>query len=249
VLNAQQAMPTGGTIEIEGENNIITTDDKFPLLAGNYIKITIKDQGIGIPREHLQNIFDPYFTTKQEGSGLGLASVYSIIRKHGGYIAAESEVGKGATLYLYLPAATEEPAAPVKEERDSFTGKGSVLVMDDEEIIRDVTGAMLRGMGYSVEYARDGEEAVDQYKRAQASGRPFDAVIMDLTIPGGMGGKETIVRLHEIDPAVRAIVSSGYSNDPVMAHYKEYGFAGMVVKPYRVQELSEVVYRVTRGLV
>ncbi|MEW6116569.1 MAG: PAS domain S-box protein [Nitrospirota bacterium] len=248
VLNAQQAMPMGGTIKIEGKNTIIKDDDKFPLAAGNYVKITVRDQGIGIPKEHLQNIFDPYFTTKQGGSGLGLATVYSIIRKHGGSIAVESEPGKGATFYLYLPAATEAAAAPDGKERGAFTGKGRVLVMDDEEIIRDVSGAMLRSMGYSVEYARDGEEAIDLYKRARASGDPFDVVVMDLTIPGGMGGKEAMARLREIDPAVKAIVSSGYSNDPVMAHYKEYGFAGMVIKPYRIQELSETVYRVTRGL-
>ena len=183
----------------------------------------------------MPKIFDPYFTTKQSGSGLGLATTHSIIKNHDGYIEVESEVGVGTKFLIYLPAlhkVEKENEDLIKEE--ILSGAGRVLVMDDEEIIREVAGEMLSKIGYEVEYARDGTEAIEMYRRAKERNRGFDAVIMDLTIPGGMGGKEALENLREIDPDVKAIVSSGYSNDPVMSEFKKYGFNGFVAKPYRI---------------
>jgi signal transduction histidine kinase/CheY-like chemotaxis protein len=246
IINADQAMPEGGIIQVQAENIMMEKLPSLTLKPGRYIKVTIKDNGIGIPREHLSKVFDPYFSTKQMGSGLGLATAYSIIKRHDGDIRVESELGVGTTFYIYLPA-SEKPF-PVKEEKEEkiFSGKGKVLVMDDEAVVRKVTGEMLIYIGYEVEYARDGVEAIEIYKRAKEKGEPFDAVILDLTVAGGMGGKEAIEKLLEIDPEVRAIVSSGYSNDPIMANFKEYGFRAMVVKPYKIKGLSKAVQEAMR---
>jgi PAS domain S-box-containing protein len=245
VINADQAMPEGGVIKINAENIIIDDGDGLPIKRGRYVKITVEDQGTGIPEEHLPKIFDPYFTTKQSGSGLGLATTYSIIKNHDGYIGVESKVGVGTKFLIYLPAlhkVEKENEDLVKEEL--LSGVGRVLVMDDEEIIREVAGEMLSKIGYEVEYARDGAEAIEMYMRAKQNNTPFDAVIMDLTIPGGMGGKEAIERLKEIDPQVKAIVSSGYSNDPVMSEFRRYGFSGFVAKPYRIEDLNKTMHEV-----
>jgi len=242
VINADQAMPEGGIIKVRAENIIVDKDHSLPLKEGRYVKISIEDQGIGIPKEHLSKIFDPYFTTKQKGSGLGLATTYSILKKHGGYITVESELRVGSIFHIYLPASRER-AAPKKEvEEEIFIpGRGRVLVMDDEDMVREVAGEMLTQLGYEVELAKDGAEAIKLYKQAIEAKEPYDAVILDLTVPGGMGGKEAIKRLLEIDPKVKAIVSSGYSNDPIMAEFKRYGFMGVVAKPYRIKDLSEVL--------
>jgi len=193
----------------------------------------------------LKKIFDPYFSTKSKGSGLGLASAYSIIKKHGGYITVESEVGVGTTFTIFLSAADREifTLKEVAEER-LYRGQGRILLMDDHQGVRDVVGDMLIDLGYEVEFAEEGDEAVKMYEKAKESGKPFDAVILDLTVPGGMGGEEAIQKLREIDPEVKAIVSSGYSNDPMMSEYKKYGFSGMVAKPYAIKELSEALYKV-----
>jgi len=204
------------------------------------VAITVGDQGTGIPREHLGKIFDPYFTTKQKGSGLGLAATYSIIRKHDGHIIVESELGKGTVFRFYLPASQGEAAPPPRHEK-LVRGSGAVLIMDDDEDMRKTTGDMLMRMGYTVDFAGEGNEAIAKYQKAREAGRPFAAVIMDLTVPGGMGGREAIGKLLAIDPAVRAIVSSGYSEDPVMADFRAYGFRGVAIKPYRIREFSEVV--------
>ncbi len=245
VINAKQAMPNGGVIKIRAENTDINEDSGLSLETGAYIKLSVEDEGIGISAEHIPRIFDPFYTTKQEGSGLGLATSYSIIEKHNGYISVESQIEVGTTFHIYLPASPEETLRTKEtDEREPIMGEGRVLVMDDEEMVRELATDMLISLGYSVTTAMSGAEAIETYKNAMESGNPFDAVIADLTIPGGMGGKETIQRLLEIDPEVKAIVSSGYSNDPVLANFEEYGFKGVVAKPYKARELSVVLHRV-----
>jgi CheY-like chemotaxis protein len=244
IVNANQAMPGGGVIRVLVENTIIGAGPSVPLDAGRYIKMTIQDQGVGIPPEHLSKIFDPYFTTKQKGSGLGLATAYSIIKNHDGYIAVESKLGGGATFTVYLPASDKEMATGAAADEKPVFGQGRILVMDDEEIIREVAGHMLTFIGYEVEFASDGRIAIELYQTARGEGRPFDAVILDLTVPGAMGGKEAIERLLEMDPHVKAIVSSGYSNDPIIAEYRRHGFRGFVTKPYKIQELSQTLHSV-----
>ncbi len=240
LINADQAMPAGGIIRVAAGNVTLGPGEVSALAAGRYVAITVSDEGTGIPREHLARIFDPYFTTKQKGSGLGLAATHSIIRKHDGHITVESELGKGTVFHFYLPASQCEVAPPPRQEK-FVRGSGAVLIMDDDEDMRKTTGDMLARMGYTVDYADEGNAAIAKYQKTRAAGRPFAAVIMDLTVPGGMGGKEAIVKLLAIDPAVRAIVSSGYSEDPVMADFRAYGFRGVAIKPYRIRELSEVV--------
>jgi PAS domain S-box-containing protein len=247
IINADQAMPEGGKIKVSAENITVGEEQTLPIKKGKYVKITIKDRGIGISKEHLERIFDPYFTTKQKGSGFGLAITYSIIKRHQGHITVESEVGVGTTFSIYLPASFEEIPIKEKVEKKIVSGSGKILVMDDEEVVRDVAGEMLKQIGYEVEFARDGAEAIELYNKSKESGNTFDAVILDLTVPGGMGGVETIKKLLEIDPAVKAIVSSGYSNDPVMANFSEYGFAEVVPKPYEIQKVGEVVRKVLVG--
>jgi len=246
IINADQAMPDGGVITIQCRDVVIGPRDALPLKAGKYVHLSIKDQGIGIPREHFSKIFDPYFTTKQKGSGLGLATTYSIIKQHDGYITLESELGAGTVFHLYIPASKGKSRAAEAKNDNPVTGKGKILVMDDDEAVRDVAGAMLGKLGYETAPAGDGAEAIELYERARKSGEPFDVVIMDLTIPGGMGGREAIKKLLEIAPDARAIVSSGYSNDPIMAEYAKYGFSGVVGKPYKLMELSETVSRVVK---
>ncbi len=241
VMNADQAMPEGGIIEIKAENITINSRNVLPLQKGNYIKISFKDHGIGISAHHLDKIFDPYFTTKAKGSGLGLTSAYSIIKNHNGLITVESELGVGTTFYIYLPASKKIVVKKESETGKTFFGKGKILIMDDEEFIRKVAGEMLKSLGYSVEFAIDGAEAIEQYEKALKSAEPFAAVIMDLTIPGGMGGKEAVKKILEIDPNAKAIVSSGYSNDPIMSDCKKYGFVDVIAKPYKISELGKIL--------
>ncbi|MCL6584402.1 MAG: PAS domain S-box protein [bacterium] len=250
IINAEQAMPAGGLIRVWAENVTVEPNLSLPLKRGEYVKISIQDQGVGIPEENLPKIFDPYFTTKQKGAGLGLSIAYSIIKKHCGYIGVESELGVGSVFHIYLPATRQEistaPSGGVSEEK-FCCGWGKILLMDDQEMIRNMARQMLTRLGYRVEFASHGEEAIRLFRQAKESKDPFCAVILDLTIPGGMGGKETIQKLREIDPEVRAIASSGYSNDPIMTEYQKYGFKGIVSKPYEIKELSEVLQRVIMG--
>ncbi|MFH2044179.1 MAG: ATP-binding protein [Pseudomonadota bacterium] len=244
-INANQAMPEGGIIKIAAENLIIDDRQGLPLTPGRYIRISIKDQGVGIEEKYISKIFDPYFTTKQKGSGLGLATTYSIIKKHAGHIIVESKVGFGSTFNIYLPAT--DKAVPEKEEDQIITGHGRILVMDDDVSLRKTVGGILEILGYEPEFAKNGAEAIGMYKDAKERKKPYDAVILDLTIPGGMGGKEAIKKLLEIDPEVKAIVYSGYSDDPVMANFKKYGFKGMLPKPFGSQSLSKVLNEVLNG--
>jgi len=244
VVNAQDAMPEGGEIGVYCENSEVHVSDNLPLQDGEYVKISIRDQGTGIDREDLPRIFEPFFTTKPEGNGLGLAASDAIVRKHDGCITVDSVAGAGATFTICLPASSRAVVYPGGESEVPFRGRGKVLVMDDEEMIRAVAGQMLTRVGYAVEFAANGEEAVECFEEARISGFPFNAVILDLTIPGGMGGIKTVERLREIDPEVIAIVSSGYSDDPVLADYEKYGFQGALPKPYKIFELSEVLHGV-----
>ena len=278
VINANQAMPEGGTIKVQAENVTVGPESASGGLSaldgktGRYVKVSIKDQGVGIPEENLSKIFDPFFTTKPKGTGLGITTAYSIIKKHDGHITVESKVGVGTTVHIYLPIAQEQVpvCVPVcrctgrqrtgrseeikaKPEAQIQTNKkglpvsasggqtGKVLVMDDEVDVRDTVSAILNQFGYTVECTRNGEETIELYKKAREEGKPFDAVILDLTIRGDLGGRETIKKLLEIDPNVKAIVSSGYSNDPIMTDFKKYGFSGAVAKPYKIEELVKIL--------
>jgi two-component system, cell cycle sensor histidine kinase and response regulator CckA len=245
VINADQAMPDGGSLTVRAFNRTLTGTQGGALRAGDYACITIEDEGTGIPKEHLSRIFDPYFTTKQKGSGLGLATSYAIIKKHGGDILVESELGLGSRFHVFLPAVREADAPELVVDKDEITpGHGRVLIMDDEQVVRDVARAMLEEIGYSVTLSCDGREAVELYCKAMESGDKFDLVILDLTVPGGVGGKETVRRLLEIDSSVNAVVSSGYSVDPVLSRYRENGFKGIISKPYRLKDLSDCLTNV-----
>jgi len=241
VLNADQSMPEGGNVLIEARNVVIGDDSTLPLSKGKYIEISIEDEGMGIPEEHLDKIFDPYFSTKLKGHGLGMATVYSIIQKHEGHVKVESKLGEGTTFFIYLPAEEGDDGEKDEKEEIFLLEKLKILLMDDEEIVRKAIGRMLKDKGSEVVFAEDGEEAVQIFKEAKNSSQPFDAMILDLTIPGGMGGKETVKKIREMDSNVKIIVASGYSNDPVMANYEKYGFNEIIVKPFDNEELVRVL--------
>ena len=244
ILNAVQAMPGGGTLIVSAENVGLTGGNRPALPPGNYVRVVFADQGHGMPEELQNKIFDPYFTTKPGGSGLGLASVHSIVKKHGGHVEVRSLVGRGTDFTFYLPSigavALGLPEAVVTLEDGRHPG-GAVLVMDDEELIQMLATQILEHLGYRVTACANGEEAIALYGAAVGAGTPFLAAIMDLTIPGGMGGKEAAQLMLALDPAARLIVSSGYSNDEVMADFASYGFCAAIAKPYRVAELTAVL--------
>jgi two-component system cell cycle sensor histidine kinase/response regulator CckA len=248
LINAQEAMPDGGTITITVANTSFENQTSQDLSSQPYVKITIIDQGYGIVEDHLENIFDPYFTTKQmsvqKGMGLGLSITHSIIRKHEGFIKVDSALGKGTAISIFLPA-----ASPCSDKSNRFSeviegetaSMGKILLMDDEKIIWDVAGQLLQHLGYKTEFAVNGEEALARYKDALTSEEPFQAVILDLTIKGGMGGREALIKLRKIDPNVKAFVSSGYSDDPVITNYNAFGFTGVIIKPYTLMDLKNAL--------
>lgn len=245
VINALQAMPGGGVISICARNETVGPGGRPPLAAGDYVHISISDTGIGIKPEVLPRIFDPYFTTKQSGSGLGLAATYSIVSKHRGLIDVESELGRGTTFHIWLPAVrAKAPAGLAGKPAGARKFAGRVLFMDDEASIRSMAAMILRRMGLDVVAAAEGAEAVEKYRQAMQEGRRFTFVVMDLTVPGGMGGRQALEQLRAMDPAVRAVVSSGYSSDPVLANHREYGFCGVITKPYDVEKFSSVIAEV-----
>ena len=244
VINAVQAMPEGGVIRLSLRNDTLKTGQVPSLPAGDYVRIEIADSGRGIPPEHLAHIFEPFFTTKVQGSGLGLATVHSVVRKHRGYVAVESVVGRGTTFQIWLPAATVEVAVPVNSANLFDKMHGRVLFMDDEELIRTMTKTVLERLGLQATLTSDGDEAVREYERALKAGEAFDLVVMDLTVPGAMGGAEAMREILKIDPKARGIVSSGYSSDPVMANYRAHGFLGMVPKPYRISDFARTLREV-----
>ena len=246
IINADHAMPGGGRISIVGTNvEDPATEPILSMHKGNFVRITTKDTGIGIPRKIIDKIFDPYFSTKHHGSGLGLAICHSIVNKHEGYLTVHSTPGKGTTFTIYLPAI---PAAVVKTEEKpagiSADNPARILVMDDEEMLRNIAASVLETMGHEAVLVEEGEKALEKYRELLELGTPVDLVIMDLTIPGGMGGRETVGKLLEIDPKAKVIVSSGYSTDPVMANYKEYGFVASIAKPFDMQDLRNIITEV-----
>ncbi len=247
VINAAQAMPNGGTIKISAANQVVRKSDGLSLPEGRYVAIAVEDHGIGIPPSEMQKIFDPFYSTKAQGSGLGLAVAHSIITKHAGLITVASEIGKGSTFQILLPASQANMDQEAVGNHGCPHGQGKILVMDDEDLIRQFIATLLARLGYAYELAHDGQEAIALYEKALTEKQPFDLVVMDLTIPGGMGGKETIQRLLLLDPKVKALVSSGYSNDPIMTDFRRYGFCGVVVKPYNIEELSQTVRMVLGG--
>jgi PAS domain S-box-containing protein len=245
VINAAQAMPEGGAIRISAENATMPPGEHPVLAGGDYIRITVSDTGSGIAPENLGRIFDPYFTTKLQGHGLGLATVFSIVRRHQGHIEVSSLLGVGTTFTFWLPAAPAvDAAAPSPPPFTAAPKGGRVLFMDDEVPILRMAEKLVRRMGLDYESVLDGASAIERYQAAKESGHPFDVVVMDLTIPGGMGGREAISRLRLYDPAVKVIVSSGYSSDLAMADFRMHGFKGMVAKPYDIAELAAVIRNV-----
>ncbi len=246
VINAVQAMPGGGTIKVETRNEILEEGNRFSLAPGPFLRIAITDRGIGIPEEQRRRIFDPYFTTKQTGSGLGLATSYSILKNHGGHLSVTSAVGEGSTFTFLIPAQPERALPAAAAATADVSAQGRVLVMDDQDLVRGMVERMLHNLGFTTRGAANGEQALELFRAAREDGAPFQLVILDLTVVGGMGGKETLAALRSLDPSVKVIVSSGYSDDPVLSAYREHGASGILPKPYRLQDLKSVLSEVTR---
>jgi two-component system, cell cycle sensor histidine kinase and response regulator CckA len=245
IINSLQAMPSGGAVTVNARNMIAPADGvecTDTLAPGRYIAVSVKDEGFGIPEENLIKIFDPYFTTKPGGTGLGMTTTYSIIKKHQGHITVSSKPGKGTTVVIYLPAATGRLQSKEDELKPLPGGKGRILVMDDDAKVREVLGEMLLLLGYDADLTTDGAEALKLYVRAQESCRPYDAVILDLTVPGGMGGRDTVRELMKITPHVKTIASSGYCSEEVASDFSQAGFSAFIAKPYQIEELGEVLH-------
>lgn len=241
VINACQAMPQGGLMEIRAANEQVAEGNNLGIYPGRYLRIVIKDHGTGIEPGIIERIFDPYYTTKPGGHGLGLATVYTIIMRHAGSIQVESVPGQGTSFILMLPAADELPIAGGLDDIRPEPGEGRILVMDDEGMVRNTLGRMLTYLGYQAVFSRHGAEAIAKYEQTRQQGLTFTAVIMDLTIAGGMGAVETLTELKKMDADICAIITSGYSNDPVLSDYRAYGFRGLVPKPYRVETVSKAL--------
>jgi PAS domain S-box-containing protein len=241
IINAKQAMPDGGKIEISAQNVTFQQGQHASLGQGDYVQVSIRDHGIGMPKEILHRIFDPFYTTKATGHGLGLATSYSIINRHGGHIDVESVPGKGSTFYIYLPASVATPEASEEKSKCQHSGTGTFIVMDDEEVMRETIATMLKSFGYTVFVAKDGQEAIDILESEIIGKRKVTAMILDLTIPGALGGKETIIKIRGISVEIPVFVVSGYAEDPVIANPKEYGFIASLCKPFRKVELAELL--------
>lgn len=243
IINSSDAMSASGVIEVTCKNIIDANDVELSLPQQNFVEIDITDSGSGIPVEILDKIFDPFFSTKTDGSGLGLAICNSIIKKHDGYITVKSEINNGTTFSIFLPASIsiEDNSVVTKEDSKINVTEAKIMIMDDELIIREITKQILTVFGHKVLLAENGTEAVDTYKKHLNIDQPIDIIIMDLTIPGGMGGKEAVSEILKINPKAKVIVSSGYSNDPVMANYKEYGFTASIAKPFQIEKMNKLI--------
>jgi len=248
IINANQAMPEGGMIEVIAENVVLAAEDSLPLEPGKYVRISVQDHGVGIPEENIHKIFNPNFTTKQEGTGLGLAISHLVVKDHGGHIAVESAIGIGTTISIYLPACVSQDPAKNDPREKLIMGAGKILIVDDEEIVRDLAREMLSRIGYEVKAAKSSDESIELYKDAKERGCPFDVVIIDLTVPGKMGSRTAIGKLIAIDPTVKVIVSTGYSSDPIVSDFRDYGFCSAIAKPYKIKELSQKLHEVINGV-
>jgi PAS domain S-box-containing protein len=241
VINAQQAMPVGGTLEVTAQN-IFFAEKEHPLIPkGKYIRIAIKDSGTGIPREHLSRIFDPYFTTKTMGHGLGLATCYSIVNRHNGCIDVESESGKGTTFTIYLPACAESVQDDSDKRINTHKGTGTFLIMEDERVIRESISSMLGLLGYTAVCKENGKDAVAHFEAEMKEHRSFAGIILDLTVPGGMGGEAAVAEIRKLNTDVPVFVASGYADDPVMQNPTGYGFTASISKPFTLNKLSELL--------
>lgn len=248
VINAQQAMPDGGKLTVICENlTMPNLDSAVSRRDTDYVRIALTDEGPGISEEHLPKIFDPFYTTKARGSGLGLTTSYRVIQKHGGHLTVQSPPSEGATFLIYLPASRACPVKPKSPAPVALAGSGRLLVMDDEASIRALTQTLLGRLGYEVDSVEHGQAAVEAYRKASAAGRPYDGVILDLTVRGGMGGKEALLELRAIDPNARVVVASGYANDPIIADFATYGFNGRIVKPFRLEDLRRAALLLSAG--
>jgi signal transduction histidine kinase/ActR/RegA family two-component response regulator len=247
VINASQAMNDGGTVQVSAESREIRAGQVHGLAAGKYVVLAVADRGGGISEEHRLRIFDPYFTTKRDGRGLGLAVSHSIVENHHGAITVDSQLGQGSVFTVYLPATEGGTLAPLATTAEIVRGRGRVLIMDDEESVRQIAGKIVRALGYEAAFARDGREAIDRWQEARAKGHPFDVAIMDLTVPGGMGGREAMRELLALDADAKAVVSSGYCQDPVMANFRDYGFRDVLAKPYNVLDVSRTLSALLRS--
>ncbi len=247
VINASQAMPSGGTVRITARTVEVGSDEGLPLRPGEYVKISVADSGVGIPAKELDRIFEPFYTSKKDGNGLGLATSYAIVRNHDGYLGVESTVNVGTTFHIYLPVSYRSIEQAPTTLGAAMHGKGRVLIMDDEDVIRNVACRSLERLGYQMKAVATGEEAIELYDAALGTPEAFDLVILDLTVPGGMGGLETLEKLKAIDPAVKAVVCSGFASDPILANYQQYGFSGIVTKPFHVNDIGATVASVLTG--
>lgn len=250
--NAKDAMPAGGAITVKARNIRLAPDDRLPLMEENYVRVSIADEGVGILPEDIPRVFDPYYTTKvmgaEKGVGLGLAISYAIIKKHGGNITLESTRGRGSVFHIDLPAYNQGISAEkLAQESRASKKTGRVLLLDDETLILEIARELLNYLGYAATTAQSGEEAVSLFNQAIKLNEPFDAVILDLAVPGGMGGKEVVRELLRADPNVKAIISSGYLTDPIIENYKEYGFAEVLTKPYDADELDRKLQKIIQG--
>jgi signal transduction histidine kinase/ActR/RegA family two-component response regulator len=243
VLNAKEAMPHKGELAITMENYVITNESPA-LAAGNYLKLCFRDSGTGIPEQMLQKIFEPYFSTKERGNGLGLAISLSIVKKHGGHIEASSKAGEGACITVYLPATSQGVTDKTRAAPSPGRFEGKVLLMDDEEMVLDIAARILKQLGFTVVCVTRGEDAVERYRQCVTSGEPFDLVITDLTIRGGMGGRETVGIIKGIDPYARVVVATGYSQDLIVTDYEKFGFDGAIIKPFTLDDFSREIERV-----